>query len=202
MELLAYPSVNYSKLYVGPTEGGASLDEHDFLASRNDWLKSGLKKTVHLLLVSHDNGVPSVLLLRPAHQHRWGLISGVVQPGASDVEGVNAVLKRIILKAEHGDTCQWTIPGDSLAQYWRPEFDEHTFPYLPTHVSRPKELLKIIPVILPPRCVIRVSQTTALDFVPLFEIVRGGHQYFDPMISAIPALLSKVNIKAVVPSGR
>ncbi len=33
--------------------------------------------------------------------------------------------------------------GECIGQYWRPNFDHHMYPYLPAHVTRPKEVRKL-----------------------------------------------------------
>jgi len=43
---------------------------------------------------------------------------------------------------------EWHI-GDTLAQWWRPNFETFMYPYLPAHVTRPKELKKLYLIQLP-----------------------------------------------------
>ena len=85
-----------------------------------------------------------------------------------------------------------------MGQFWRPEFDEYIFPYLPPHVSRPKELIKVIVASLPPRCVIKVHQGNRMEFVPISDILRGGVDEYNESIRSIPALLSKISLKPLM----
>jgi cleavage and polyadenylation specificity factor subunit 5 len=39
--------------------------------------------------------------------------------------------------------------GECIGQYWRPNFDHHMYPYLPAHITRPKEVRKLFVVPLP-----------------------------------------------------
>lgn len=39
--------------------------------------------------------------------------------------------------------------GECVAQFWRPNFDGQLYPYLPPHVTRPKEVKKLFVVPLP-----------------------------------------------------
>jgi len=55
---------------------------------------------------------------------------------------------------------QWDI-GDCLGTSWRPNFDTISYPYLPPHVTRPKECRKMFVVPLPDRALFAVSQTRA-----------------------------------------
>ena len=43
---------------------------------------------------------------------------------------------------------EWEI-GDTLAQWWRPNFETFMYPFLPAHVTRPKECKKLYFVKLP-----------------------------------------------------
>ena len=51
---------------------------------------------------------------------------------------------------------EWLI-GDCIATYWRPHFEAQTYPYLPVHITRPKETRKLFTVYLPERCYFAVS---------------------------------------------
>lgn len=42
----------------------------------------------------------------------------------------------------------WEI-GDTLAQWWRPNFETFMYPFLPGHVTRPKECKKLYFIELP-----------------------------------------------------
>jgi len=43
---------------------------------------------------------------------------------------------------------EWCI-GDTLAQWWRPNFETFMYPFLPAHVTRPKECKKLYFIQLP-----------------------------------------------------
>lgn len=43
---------------------------------------------------------------------------------------------------------EWQI-GDTLAQWWRPNFETFMYPFLPPHVTRPKECKKLYFIQLP-----------------------------------------------------
>jgi cleavage and polyadenylation specificity factor subunit 5 len=45
--------------------------------------------------------------------------------------------------------CALPQVGECIGQYWRPNFDHHMYPYLPAHVTRPKEVRKLFVVPLP-----------------------------------------------------
>ena len=43
---------------------------------------------------------------------------------------------------------EWQV-GDTLAQWWRPNFETFMYPFLPPHVTRPKECKKLYFIQLP-----------------------------------------------------
>lgn len=45
---------------------------------------------------------------------------------------------------------EWQI-GDTLAQWWRPNFETFMYPFIPAHVTRPKECKKLYFIQLPRR---------------------------------------------------
>lgn len=50
----------------------------------------------------------------------------------------------------------WEI-GDTLAQWWRPNFETFMYPFLPGHVTRPKECKKLYFIQLPKKSESRAS---------------------------------------------
>ena len=49
----------------------------------------------------------------------------------------------------------WDI-GECIATYWRPNFDVTLYPYLPAHITRPKEVKKLYLISLPEKCYLAV----------------------------------------------
>ena len=43
---------------------------------------------------------------------------------------------------------EWMV-GDCLAQWWRPNFETFMYPFVPAHVTRPKECKKLYYIQLP-----------------------------------------------------
>ncbi|KAL8667876.1 MAG: hypothetical protein Q9202_000341 [Teloschistes flavicans] len=103
---------------------------------------------------------------------------------------------------------EWSI-GDTLAQWWRPNFETFMYPFLPAHVTRPKECKKLYFIQLPRSKVLSVPKNMKLLAVPLFELYDNTARY-GPQLSAIPHLLSRYrfefvdeegNVTAVTPGG-
>ncbi|EFE32299.1 uncharacterized protein ARB_00821 [Trichophyton benhamiae CBS 112371] len=89
----------------------------------------------------------------------------------------------------------WEV-GDTLAQWWRPNFETFMYPFLPGHVTRPKECKKLYFLQLPKKKVLSVPKNMKLLAVPLFELYDNTARY-GPQLSAIPHLLSRYNFEFV-----
>lgn len=87
------------------------------------------------------------------------------------------------------ESLDWNI-ADTLAQWWRPNFETFMYPYLPPHVTRPKELKKLYFIQLPKSKVLSVPKNMKLLAVPLFELYDNTQRY-GPQLSAIPHYLSR-----------
>jgi len=83
---------------------------------------------------------------------------------------------------------------------WRPNHETFLYPFLPAHVSRPKELKKLYLVHLPPNKVLSVPKNMKLLAVPLFELYENTARY-GPQLSAIPHYLSRYRFEFVDESG-
>ena len=95
----------------------------------------------------------------------------------------------MLLMSQSTDLTLWSI-GEILSQFWRPEFDSTIVALLPPHVSRPKENIKLLKVTLPPRCVIGVSWNTAMEFVPVSDLVNSPDKEYDEVLKSLPFHLS------------
>jgi len=94
----------------------------------------------------------------------------------------------------------WNI-FDTLAVWWRPNFETFMYPYLPPHVTRPKESKKLYFIQLPKSKVLSVPKNMKLLAVPLFELYDNTARY-GPQLSAIPHYLSRYRWEFVDEEGR
>ena len=53
--------------------------------------------------------------------------------------------------------------GECIGMFWRPNFEEHLYPYLPAHITRPKEAKRLFMVHLPDRAYFAVSMVSSTD---------------------------------------
>lgn len=70
------------------------------------------------------------------------------------------------------------------------------YPFLPAHISRPKELKKTYHIQLPKKKVLSVPKNMKLLAVPLFELYDNVARY-GQQLSTIPHMLSRYNFEFV-----
>ena len=70
------------------------------------------------------------------------------------------------------------------------------YPFIPGHVSRPKECKKLYFIQLPKSKVLSVPKNMKLLAVPLIDLYDNTNRY-GPQLSAIPHLLSRYNFEYV-----
>ncbi|CAG8459130.1 6876_t:CDS:2 [Funneliformis geosporum] len=192
-----YPLVNYT---FGTKE--AQPEEDPSVAARlqrlqNDYEMTGMRRTVEGVLVVHEHNHPHVLMLQIANSF-FKLPGDYLKPGEDEIEGLQARLDERLAPvtstynsnntSSHQD---WQI-GECLSVWWRPNFETFMYPYIPAHVTKPKEQKKIFLVHLPEQKILSVPKNMKLLAVPLFELYDNAQRY-GPQLSAIPHLLSRFN---------
>lgn len=95
---------------------------------------------------------------------------------------------------------EWNV-RETLAQWWRPNFETFMYPYLPPHVTRPKESKKLYFIQLPESKVLSVPKNMKLLAVPLFELYDNTQRY-GPQLSALPHYLSRYRWEFVGEDGK
>lgn len=65
--------------------------------------------------------------------------------------------------------------GECVAQFWRPNFDGQLYPYLPPHVTRPKEVKKLFVVPLPEKGFFEVVSLSVLASFQKIHPCTPGH---------------------------
>ncbi|KAL8948241.1 MAG: hypothetical protein Q9222_005552 [Ikaeria aurantiellina] len=183
----------------------------------------GMRRTCEGILVCHEHNHPHILMLQIANAffklYDRGIHTNDTAPGDylraedDEIEGFKQRLNDRLAPvgsqfSGEGVNDEWQI-GDTLAQWWRPNFETFMYPFLPAHVTRPKECKKLYFIQLPKSKVLSVPKNMKLLAVPLFELYDNTARY-GPQLSAIPHLLSRYrfefvdeegNINATTPGG-
>ncbi len=155
------------------------------------WAREGMRRTVRAVLMVHSNDVPHILVFQQKTEQGTVpfLFGGKLSEGESEKDGMARLMKSFIMKTKSEDVCEWRI-GESIGKFWRPEFDENLYPYVPQHVTRPKEEIMLFQVVLPPKCVFALRKGMAITAVPVHEIMKSGNE-MGPLISSLPSIVSR-----------
>ncbi|RKP14221.1 Cleavage/polyadenylation specificity factor subunit 5 [Piptocephalis cylindrospora] len=190
-----YPLANYT---FGTKE--AQPEEDTSVTARMDRLEkdfsvNGMRRSVDAVLVVHDHGHPHVLMFQIAAQF-YKLPGGYIKKEDEADDEATAVKKILTkqLSAEHLSATDGAIDPDwglegCLSTWWRPNFETFMYPYVPPHVSHPKERRQVWLMRLPPRKSLVVPQNMRLVAVPLIELYDNTSRY-GAQLSALPHAMS------------
>uniref|UniRef100_A0A8R1HYS3 Nudix hydrolase domain-containing protein n=2 Tax=Caenorhabditis japonica TaxID=281687 RepID=A0A8R1HYS3_CAEJA len=149
----------------------------------------GMRRSVEAVLIVHEHSLPHILLLQIGTTF-YKLPGGELELGEDETTGVTRLLNETLGRTD-GETNEWTIE-DEIGNWWRPNFDPPRYPYIPAHVTKPKEHTKLLLVQLPPNSTFCVPKNFKLVAAPLFELYDNAAAY-GPLISSLPTTLSRFN---------
>ncbi|KAI9883165.1 MAG: hypothetical protein M1823_005059 [Watsoniomyces obsoletus] len=153
----------------------------------------GMRRYCEGVLVCHEHNHPHILMLQIANAF-FKLPGDYLRAEEDEIEGFKEKLNERLAPvgtqfSGEGVNDEWVV-GDTLAQWWRPNFETFMYPFIPGHVTRPKECKKMYFIELPRSKVLSVPKNMKLLAVPLFELYENTARY-GPQLSAIPHLLSR-----------
>jgi cleavage and polyadenylation specificity factor subunit 5 len=163
------------------------------------WTNEGMRRTARAVFITHTDGIAHLVVFRqltPSGEYQY-LCGGKLAEGESEKDGLSRHLRSVIMKDKSSDSCEWKV-GEMLAKFYRPEFDERIYPYIPPHVTRPKEEISLFQVVLPPRCVFALRAGESIAAIPMHEIFKSPDN-FPSLIAAIPELMSRFTVYNYVP---
>ncbi|KAI8478320.1 Nudix hydrolase 21, chloroplastic, partial [Branchiostoma belcheri] len=102
-----------------------------------------------------------------------------------------AQVNKTILGRQDGVQQDWVIE-DCIGNWWRPNFEPPQYPYIPAHITKPKEHKRLFLVQLAEKALFAVPRNYKLVAAPLFELYDNAPGY-GPIISSLPQLLSRFN---------
>ncbi|CAB0012641.1 unnamed protein product [Nesidiocoris tenuis] len=164
-----------------------------FQRMREEFDKIGMRRSVEAVFLVHEHGLSNVLLLQLGLTF-FKLPGGELNPGEDDVEGLKRLLTET-LGRQDGVKQEWIIE-DTIGNWWRPNFEPPIYPYVPAHVTKPKERRRLFLVQLPEKTLFAVPKNYRLVAAPLYEIYDNAHGY-GPIISCLPQILSRFNFTFV-----
>lgn len=163
------------------------------------WLREGMRRTVKAVFIVHQNDVPHFLVFQK--NSGSGLVpflfGGKLQEGEAEKDGLTRILRTFIMKSKSAEECEWRV-GDLMTKFWRPEFDDRVYSFIPPHVTRPKEEISIFQVVLPPKCVFALREGMSITAIPIYDLVKNA-QTMPPIIAALPSLVTRFTLYNYVP---
>ncbi|XP_069669577.1 cleavage and polyadenylation specificity factor subunit 5 [Periplaneta americana] len=160
-----------------------------FQRMRDEFEKIGMRRSVEGVLLVHEHGLPHVLLLQLGTTF-FKLPGGELNPGEDEVEGLKRLLTET-LGRQDGVKQDWVIE-DTIGNWWRPNFEPPQYPYVPPHITKPKEHKRLFLVQLAEKALFAVPKNYKLVAAPLFELYDNAQGY-GPIISSLPQALCRFN---------
>ncbi len=163
-----------------------------FQRMREEFDKIGMRRSVEGVLLVHEHGLPHVLLLQLGTTF-FKLPGGELNPGEDEVEGLKRLMTETLGRAEGNPAAtgpqEWVVE-DTIGNWWRPNFEPAQYPYIPPHITKPKEHRKLFLVQLQEKAYFAVPRNYKLVAAPLFELYDNAQGY-GPIISSLPQALGR-----------
>lgn len=181
-----YPLSNYTFGTKDPQYEKDSSVAARFQRMRDEYSSFGMRKTVEGVLLVHEHNLPHVLLLQLGTSF-FKLPGAEVPPGEDETECLKKCLTETLGRV--GETVPWDV-DELIGNWWRPNYEPPQYPYVPPHVTKPKEHRRLFLVRLPERSMFAVPRNYKLVAAPLFELYDNSNGY-GPVISTLPQNLSR-----------
>ncbi|KAJ6221304.1 hypothetical protein RDWZM_007116 [Blomia tropicalis] len=185
-----YPLSNYTFGTKDPLFEKDPSVEARFQRLRDEFDKIGQRRSVEGVLLVHEHNLPHVLLLQLGTAF-FKLPGGELNPGEDEIEGLKRHMTETLGKQE-GQSHDWEIE-DTIGNWWRPNFEPPQYPYIPPHITKPKEHKRLFLVQLPDKAYFAVPKNYKLVAAPLFELYDNSQGY-GPIISSLPQALSRYHL--------
>lgn len=158
-----------------------------FQRMRDEFDRIGMRRSVEGVLLVHEHGLPHVLLLQLGTTF-FKLPGGELNPGEDEVEGLKRLLTETLGRLD-GVKQEWHVE-DIIGNWWRPNFEPPQYPYIPPHITKPKEHKRLFLVQLQEKALFAVPKNYKLVAAPLFELYDNSQGY-GPIISSLPQALCR-----------
>ncbi|CAF1218324.1 unnamed protein product [Rotaria magnacalcarata] len=185
-----YPLTNYTFGTKDPLYERDSSVQARFQRMREEFTTMGMRRSVEAVLLVHEHNLPHVLLLQLGTTF-FKLPGGELNPGEDSMEGLKRLLNETLGRPDSVQQNNWLIE-DVIGNWWRPNFEAPRYPYVPAHVTKPKEHIRLYLVQLGESSMFAVPRNYKLVAAPLFELYDNASGY-GPIISSLPQALSRFN---------
>ncbi|CBZ50000.1 hypothetical protein NCLIV_004770 [Neospora caninum Liverpool] len=197
----------------------------EFLSARSDrpqaaallrkrlttYQRQGLRRSVAPVFFCHLREYLHLLLLLHREERRYSLFTFKSKSWERPEDVLERKLERVCTKhrseVEKSSSYTWVADqrsekvaaevGEFLGELWKSEFDEEPRPFLPPHVTRPKEKIRLYQVLLPPTCSFRLPPAFSLAAIPLCDLRPEIH---GTALAGVAHLVSRFRFRLLAPS--
>ncbi|KAL7068083.1 hypothetical protein ACR3K2_15150 [Cryptosporidium serpentis] len=163
----------------------------------DSFLRDGIGRSVAALILTHRYLCPHVVLLQSDLTSEWMLPNCLYRAWENPRTVLVSFLKSLFFTDSNSTENNTAEVGEYLGSWWRTEFNYSPLPYLPPHSTRPKELIRIYQVLLPPKVLFKLPKYHVLKSLPLFDL---DPNIFGIACGGIPQLISRFQIQPMVQS--
>jgi len=172
------------------------------LRHRRAYEREGARRIVEAILLVNQHNHPHVLLLQsggggPGQSATFKLPGGKLRHGEGEAEGLARKLHNKLSPASERMRKDWECL-ECVARWHRPGFEPNYYPYLPAHVTRPKETRAVFACQLPDAAMFAVPRNLKLLAVPLFELYANENRY-GAIVASVPHHVSRFNLNLEEP---
>jgi cleavage and polyadenylation specificity factor subunit 5 len=69
------------------------------------------------------------------------ILGGELNPGEDSIEGLKRLLNETLGRPDSTQQNNWLVE-DFIGNWWRPNFEAPRYPYVPAHITKPKEHIR------------------------------------------------------------
>ncbi|VWU51715.1 mRNA cleavage factor-like protein, putative [Hepatocystis sp. ex Piliocolobus tephrosceles] len=216
LEWLLYPQSNYEFNINEKLRNKFIMDEEKCKKRINSYMKDGIRNTVLAIMLCHRYEYPHLLLLQSVESKKYYLLSGKFKPWEKPKNVLKKKLEKYINKVsdlnfhpsklnyEHSQyqtkqNAQQQIDdklfevGEYLGEWWKTHYNSVYVSYLPAHVTRPKEYIRLYQVTLSPKCIFHLPPGFILKAIPMSDLNSCGLA-----IGGISSILSRFKLHCMV----
>lgn len=182
-----YPIQNYTFDTKEAIQEQDSSLQGRFERLRDEYISQGMRRSVDGVLLVHEHRMVHVLLLQQGPSY-FKLPGGELAKGEDELAGLRRLLTDNMGTGKMA-YLDWDIK-ECVGNWWRPNFEPACYPYLPAHVTKPKEHRRLFLINLPRAATFAVPKNFKLVAAPLFEL-HDNPQGYGALIASLPTMLSR-----------
>jgi len=151
-----YPLTNYTFGTKDALYERDSSVQARFQRMREEFTTMGMRRSVEAILLVHEHNLPHILLLQlgttffklPGKRkmkivffiilYLFYFLGGELNPGEDPIEGLK---HETLGRPDCIQQNNWLVE-DVIGNWWRPNFEAPRYPYVPAHITKPKEHIR------------------------------------------------------------